>query len=370
MSKFSEDLIGDIDTFSIAKIDETIARSKKIVQESLAISKKNNQKFKLIENDSSFDSSHSKTDSIHLDFDPKPKFPYFQENSFKSNPKFQQIILDNMSLLKELEAQEAFRQKEILRLEGVLSGIQSPTNEEIQETLKQKKEKISEIQEKIKTSQIFKENQEIKEKLKKLQTVNTEANLISEILFEKKAKEEIENNYNELYTSHQENSKSIGKQVQKIRDDIKTRQNENEKTITFLKRKLEEKILDNRLLIDQFRTSPKRKTSRDVDETNKSFQDKKTRRFSSNDQELEFFEFSKKIQRLEAEVKKYKQKYQNLKKNMAKKNRRCSSIEMKKQKENLDKSRKSMVKKKVLVKGNERGSVAKRKNHTPLATSH
>jgi chromosome segregation ATPase len=364
MSKF-EDLL-DTDNFSIAKIDETIARSKRIVQESLAISKNSCKISKLPEKDISFSSSHSNNESFDQDLKQNP----FSENSFKikTNSKFQKVLLDNLSLLKELESQEQFRQKEIERLEGVLSGIQSPALSEINEILRQKQEKIQELQEKIKNSPVYRENQEIKEKIRKNQGINTEANLLSEILFERKAKEELENKYAELYSTYQENSKNTGKQVQKIRDDIKTRQSENEKTITFLKRKLEEKILDNRLLIDQFKVN-KRKSSREVEESSKSFQDKITRRFSSNDQECQYFEFNKKIQKLEAEVKKYKQKYQNLKKSLNKKNRRCASIEAKKQKENLDKSRKN-IKKKVILRGNERGSLGRRKNHTPLATPH
>lgn len=375
MSNLTEDLLfEDSDSFSIAKIDETIARSKRIVQESLAITKRSNTKPKAFHKDSSFDTNLSINDSINLNLNPSPKKNPFSDNALKNSQEknFKKVLSDNMTLLKDLEAEDSIRQKEMKKLEDQLKNYQSSNSTEIQESLRLKKEKIQSLTERIKTHPLYRENLELRDKFQKYQEVKVEASILSEILFERKKKEEIENNYNELYKSHQENSKSLGNEVGKIREKMKARQSENYKTINFLSSKLEEKILDNQLLSDQARITPKRNTSRDYKrEEASSFVclDKKARRYSNPELEYEFLEYNKRIIQLEAQVRKYKQKYENLKKTLQKKPRRCSSIEMNKQKENLDKSKKN-IKKKSVVKTNEKITKAKRKNHTPLIAPH
>ena len=378
MSNLTEDLLfEDSDSFSIAKIDETIARSKRIVQESLAITKRSHQKPKAFHKESSFDTNLSINDSLNLNLDPSPRNNPFSDNSLKSSQEknFKKVLSDNMTLLKDLEAQDLIRQRELKKLEDQLKNYQSSNSSETHESIKLKKEKIQSLTERIKTHPLHRENLELKDKIKQYQEVKIEANILSEILYERKWKEETENNYNELYRRHQENSKSLGNEVQKIREKMKARQSENNKTINFLCNKLEEKILDNQLLSNQARITPKRNTSRDNKRGEKEEAssmvclDKKARRYSNPELEFEFFEYNKRIVQLEAQVKKYKQKYEDLKKTLQKKPRRCLSIETNKQKENLDKSKKS-IKKKGAPKTTEKITRVKRKNHTPLIAPH
>lgn len=375
MSNYTEDLLfEDSDSFSIAKIDETIARSKRIVQESLAITKRSNLKPKAFHKDSSFDTNLSINESIHLDFDPNGQKNPFSGNFLRNSQEksLKKVISDNLTLVKDLEKQDKNRQREIKRLEDELRQYQSFDCSEIEESLKVKKEKIHSLTERLKSDSLYRENLELKDKIRQYQEVKVEAGLLSEILFERKNKEEIEKKYNELYQQHQENSKTLAIEIHKIREKIRSRQQENQKTISFLSSKLEEKILDNQLLSDQFKVTPNHKSSRELNRDGSlslSLIESKARRYSNPDLEYEFFEYNKRITQLESQVKKYKQKYKELKKSLIKRPRRCSSIETNKQKENLNKSKKN-IKKKTVTKSSDKSSIVKRKNHTPLITPH
>ncbi|OMJ84544.1 hypothetical protein SteCoe_14353 [Stentor coeruleus] len=314
----------DDDSFSIAKIDETIARSKRIVQESLAISKSLNEKSKNLRKASS-KINYEVDSSAHEDSDYSARHSSFaneyeSENRIKNTcfakEKFKKSFEESQILLKELEAQEKIRNNEISRLQSTLSLQNNAEINSLQQSLQEKKQKIKELSDKITNSAIFRENQELKAKIRQFEMKKLEKNSRTPNIEENDKKKEIDAHYNALYKLHQETSLDVAKEVQKLREEIKNKEKENTRNILYLTSKLEEKMIDNQLLSDQIKSLPSRYSdhSYKAEETINESSNKKIRRYSNHQHENEINEYKEKIVRLETELKKVKLKYSNLKK--------------------------------------------------------
>lgn len=328
----------DDDSFSIAKIDETIARSKRIVQESLAISKSLNEKSKNLRKESSkinFEvESSAREDSDYSARNSSFANEYESENRIKNNcfakEKFKKSFEESQILLRELEAQEKIRNNEISRLQSTLSLQNNAEVNSLQQCLQEKKQKIKELSDKITNSAIFRENQELKAKIRHFEMKKVERNNRTPNNDENEKK--IEAHYNALYKLHQETSIDVAKEVQKLREEIKNKEKENTRNILYLTSKLEEKMIDNQLLSDQIKSLPSRYSdhSYKAEETINDCSNKKIRRYSKHQYEVEINEYKEKIVKLETELKKVKQKYCNLKKFYQKKGRKQSCTDGKK----------------------------------------
>ncbi|OMJ90580.1 hypothetical protein SteCoe_6970 [Stentor coeruleus] len=330
----------DDDSFSIAKIDETIARSKRIVQESLAISKNLNEKSKnpreklskanfevdsSAQEDSDYSVRHS---SLTNEQESKNRI----KNPFLTKEKYKKSFEETQILLRELEAQENIRNNEISRLQSILSLKNNSEINILHQYLQEKKQKIKKLSDKITKNPIFQENQELKAKISQLEMMKLEKNNRKANADENKNKKEMEAHYNALYKLHQETSIDVAKEVQKIREEIKNKEKENTRNILYLTSKLEEKIIDNQLLSDQIKLLPSRYSDHSckTEDIINDSSNKRIRKFSNHQYENEINGYKEKIIKLETKLKKANKKYSNLKKLYKKKNKKESGADGKK----------------------------------------
>ena len=154
--------------------------------------------------------------------------------------------------------------------------------------------------------------------------------------------------------------------LENIKYNIKQKEKESERTINYLKNKLEEQVLDSQLLNDQIKLAPSEVCTQDPD-SKRSNTAIKQRKQSNPEIEKEIFDYNQRILTLESELKKTKFKYKQLKKLYLKKCRRTHSIDTKNI--NTSKSKKSYSKPKI----NQNIKPAKsssRRNTTPRMTPH
>jgi hypothetical protein len=379
--------------FSIVKIDETIARSKRIVQESLAIS---NNTYQKLNNSKEQDyNSYEIDDSLILDFEVLKKnqdTSMFIDNTFEKETSLQNFknlqnmfeinLAERQKRLQQLVINDEHRIKQIKQLENILNTEYNQKLFELEQKFKKKKDKIKVLSDAITSHSLYKENQDLKEKIKVYEKSDIEKTLKTSILEAKDQKENLEAQYNYLYRAHQESSKDTIKQLKELKDQIDQTKTDNKIKLNYLGTKLEEKILDNQLILDQIKLS-----SNNLSEINQKAEtptnnlpstntlsannlttDKKTRRCSNSDIEKEFHEYSKKINMLENELHKAKKKYQHLKNLYAKKSKK-NSIDMKKIPVAAEKNKKkSLPKRKMSTKNVNKCLSCGRKNMTPRAT--
>ena len=157
-------------------------------------------------------------------------------------------------------------------------------------------------------------------------------------------------------------------------NEIKQKEKENQKKITFLSNKLEEKLLDNQLLTDKRRQSPSKysENSYKIEDpyTYYTTREAQGRKYSNPELCRGHSEYTNKILALEIQLKKYKQKYNQLKKLYLKKHRK-SSIESKKTNSVSEKlNKKSLSKRRMSTKNHDKCTSCNKKNMTPRVTPH
>ena len=237
---------------------------------------------------------------------------------------------------------------------------------DLESNFKKKKEKIKELSERITSHSLYKENQDIKQKIKNCEMMSVEASIQNSICEEKAQKKALESQYDSLYQIHQFSSKNITSDLENIKYNIKQKEKESERTINYLKNKLEEQVLDSQLLNDQIKLAPSEVCTQDPDSKRSNTAIKQTKQ-SNPEIEKEIFDYNQRILTLESELKKTKFKYKQLKKLYLKKCRRTHSIDTKNI--NTSKSKKSYSKPKI----NQNIKPAKsssRRNTTPRMTPH
>lgn len=374
------------ESFSIEKIDETIARSKRIVEESLAISaneidnsmRGKQYSFSSSKEDDSIGLDFSqfqikKTESLDFknEFEPESRirnFGFFKENLGLS-------LSENKKYLKELESKQFTRNKELFHLQNILQSQFDPNIENLEEALKQKKQKVKRLSEKITSHSIYKENQEIKAKLKHHEGKNVEKIIRSKILEEKKEKDLLESQYNALYQSHHEQLNDSKLKLNKITEQIKETEKAHHRTLNLLSATLEEKMLDNELLRNQLKPSPS-KTSEPTYRNEKSIdysliRDKTPRKNSNGEAITTVSAYQKKIVFLEGQVKKIKRKYKQLKKLYLRKSRRTSSIEIRRPSCYPDQGKKKVQpKRKFSMEIHDKCLCCGKRHHTPGMTPY
>ena len=337
--------LGESESFSTARIDETIARSKRIVQECLAMSKQANQEI-------NFKNISSPTDNIDIDNSLKFSFEQFKtinESSIMLEKNHQRDIKANINsniskvyrkssietneYINELMSKEFTRKKEILRLKNILQTQLSPDILKLEEKLIKKQVKIKELSVSVNNHSLFKENQELEGKIKQYENMNTDRNLRDRILEEKLKKKSLESKYNNLHKIHEEKSNEAAHELRRVISEIKEKEKENQTAILFLQRKLEEQILDNQTIIDNIRpNSVKSICLNDKEEESLMYyttREAESRKYVNSNPCNNYSDFINKIAVLEAQLKKYKQKYKKVKKLYINKCRR-SSMELKK----------------------------------------
>ena len=372
--------------FSIAKIDETIARSKRIVQESLALSKNTNQN-SILERKYSPNTSNDIDESLRLDlsqFKNNKGIPLYFGKELEQEDRIQNFdflkenmeisLSENSKYLNNLESQSFSRNKEIFHLQNILKSQPYSSLSNVEEELGLKKQKIKKLSDKITNHSLYKENQEIKSKIKHYQNVNLSKIIKSKILEERHAKESLETQYGSLYQAHHSSSKSNSEEIQSIKSQIKNTERAHQRTITFLTNKLEEKMLDNKLILDQQRISPAKysePTYRIEESTFLTNRERSVRKDSKVDFPDDTLNQEKRIMYLEEKLKQTKLKYKQLKKLYLKKCRRVSSIEINRGNKLPDKiKKKSVLKRKASIKTHDKCSLCSKRNITPGFTPH
>jgi hypothetical protein len=373
LSPYSNGPYSDQDSFSVSRIDEIIAHSKRIVEESLALSKKTLSTQHDI-NRSSFDANSSKSGSFRIDFNQVRGPNELQDDLISESRPFGTNLSDrfkmtfNESGLGMPETgPEKISDQETIRLENTAKNESNYSEEKRYCLSRNINESDKDSEDKEILSQMYLENKELKLKVKNLENlnfVNKSKNPGDSLI-----KAEIEKELNVLYKINQENNKEIAIEVQKIRAEIKAKELENQRKLKQLSSKLVDKSHDSPFPSDNTKSTPNKLNDKPIknnENTNcPNCSDRWSRRCSNPRIETPSFKYIKKIQSLESELKKVKQKYRDLKKLYNKKCGRTFSIGSKAAL--LEKAR-ALTKRKLSAKGTDRSVPNTKRALTPRIT--